>query len=247
MSANILESKSRIVPALSMAMALSMVGSEAEAKPVESNTEEDMFSVGGCACGSGVGAAVCPTPTCRSTGCYEKIASLIKGCELTPVAATSIGVAGQAATIVRPAPDNKDYFLPVKVRIIARDAVDPTIERPVWVTAALIGSIPQWCMNNPAPTTSPVAARSMVPGTSFRNLTDGQGVPVNWGPFSITSLTKRLEVHVYNPALAAATADITVEVWGYCLDDLPKPLKCGVYPSPEAAQRALASLIKDAA
>lgn len=198
--------------------------------------------IGGCSCGSGLQMSTpgaCDDPRCDGGHCYDKIAAML-GCQLVPIGGSIIGLAEQTSNVLIPTPDNVDYFLPVRAQLESRDTTDPLIVRPSKLTAVSIGDVPQWCMHNTAPVDNTTGI-----WTDALDSNRGRGVPVNWGPFSISTLSKQLQLTIWNPAAAGAPAelnDVSLTIWGYCLEDLPKPLKCGVYPSADAVDRALRNM-----
>lgn len=187
-------------------------------------------AVGGCGCGSGqnmIAPGVCSDPICDGGHFYDEIAAQI-GCELIPIGVTNGTVAApigvNTISVLIPTPDIVDFFLPVRVEFEGRNAADPAATTPYKVTAVRIGAKPQWCMDVTTPTEA-----DGIWNDAFQNQR-GRGVPINWGPFSISTRSKQLQITTINPP-SGNPALITVHVWGYCIEDLPKPLKCGVFPS----------------
>lgn len=190
------------------------------------------------ACGTCSTTPLVPTvPGDYAGACYERMA-MVRGCPLSAVAGGQINIAAGGAINFQVQIDNSDYFAPVFARLSGRSNADPTVRIPWKMTSVRIGNVPQECYD----VTSPVAATETrgVWSEAYDTFSvDGKtntvqpGIRVRWGIFSLNTLSKSLDITGFSHANAQAAIDVSLELWGYCIDDTCG-WKRGVYPGDAA-------------
>ena len=207
-------------------------------EPVTGGRDDDpALGVGACACD--VRPSCGPVQSAAYAGaCYERMAEM-QGCPLSALGGGQINVAAGGAINFQMQIDNSDYFAPVFARLSGRSNADPTVRIPWKMTSVRIGNVPQECYD----VTNPTAATETrgVWSESYDTFSvDGKtttvqpGIRVRWGIFSLNTLSKSLDITGFSHPNAQAAIDVSLELFGYCIDQIPCNWKRGHYPGDSA-------------
>lgn len=173
---------------------------------------QDLAAVG--ACMDGTCDMAKTRPVCDSLDCND----LTRDFQQTVVIARAL--AGQAVVTVNFNPIDQ-YFCPVAIAGIGRDAVDGQTPRPFWLIQASIRGCVQYDWQNPADTVA--GAVGYIDSSEIDPFARGGcACRVNYGCFTNTfGSAAQLQIVLGNPAPAAITTTIKLTLWGVAYNCCP--------------------------